>query len=186
MPVLRLTELRETDGLTQAQLAVQMGVIQSCVSGWESENYLPKTRRLPLLAKGLGGEVNDLFADIQTPVSISWNAINSIWNRENPCNDCVARVLRFYIQGALFCLFFQETEKHGDDLGAGASCIRHDFVIKTLQNVLFIAPADRFPGPIGDLVDVVEGHSEGPGGGETITIGLGEAVEDGGGFLARD
>lgn len=61
MPIMKIKELREAAGMTQAQLAVAMGMMQSAVANWESEVSLPRSRQLPLLAKTLGVKINDLF-----------------------------------------------------------------------------------------------------------------------------
>lgn len=61
MKVMRIHELREAAGQTQAQLATQLGLSQCTISAWESEVYLPKARQLPALADALGCEINDLF-----------------------------------------------------------------------------------------------------------------------------
>ena len=45
------------------QLAVSMGVVHSAVANWESEVVLPRSRDLPLLARVLGCEINDLFVN---------------------------------------------------------------------------------------------------------------------------
>lgn len=63
MKIMRIHELREAAGLTQGQVAVQMGVIQSTISAWEAENYLPKARQIPALANVLGCDINKLFVD---------------------------------------------------------------------------------------------------------------------------
>lgn len=59
--IMRIQELRERAGLTQVQLAVRVGVSQGTVSCWESENVLPRTRDLPLLANVLGCSINELY-----------------------------------------------------------------------------------------------------------------------------
>lgn len=61
--VMAIKERRKTAGLTQQQLAVNMDVTQGTVANWESENILPKTRDLPLLAKVLGCAIGELFAE---------------------------------------------------------------------------------------------------------------------------
>lgn len=61
MPIMRIKELREAAGLTQGQLAIAMGMMQSAVANWESELALPRSRQLPQLAKTLGVEISDLF-----------------------------------------------------------------------------------------------------------------------------
>ena len=60
--VLRVKELRTAANLTQAQLAVEMGVNQNTVSNWELEVTLPKARELPRLAKVLGCTISELYA----------------------------------------------------------------------------------------------------------------------------
>lgn len=59
--VMRIQPLRIKAGLTQVKLGEQMGVAQCVISEWERESYLPKSRDLPLLAKVLGCEINELF-----------------------------------------------------------------------------------------------------------------------------
>ena len=63
MGIMRIRELRKEAGLTQVSLGVQLGMTQSIVSDWENEVYLPKARDLPLLARVLGCEINDLFVN---------------------------------------------------------------------------------------------------------------------------
>lgn len=59
--VMKIKALREAKHISQADLANSMGVFQSAVSNWESEVALPRSRDLPLLAKVLGCEINELF-----------------------------------------------------------------------------------------------------------------------------
>ena len=60
--VMRIAEQRKAAGLSQQQLADSMGVAQSNVVGWEKENYLPRTRQLPLLMHVLGlRHIDDLY-----------------------------------------------------------------------------------------------------------------------------
>lgn len=61
MGIMKIRELRKEAGLTQVSLGIQLGMTQSIVSDWENEVYLPKARDLPLLARVLGCEINDLF-----------------------------------------------------------------------------------------------------------------------------
>ena len=63
--VMRIRELREREHMTQQQLADRMGIIRNAVSNWESEAALPRARDLPLLARVLGCEINDLFVQEQ-------------------------------------------------------------------------------------------------------------------------
>lgn len=61
--VLRIEQRRKDAGLTQGQLARQMGVAQNCVSSWEHEVILPRTRDLPRLARVLGCDIGALFVE---------------------------------------------------------------------------------------------------------------------------
>ena len=61
---MNIKKLREIAGMTQNQLAEQMGVMQTAVSNWENEVALPKARQLPLLAKVLGCTISDLFVPL--------------------------------------------------------------------------------------------------------------------------
>ena len=60
--MMRIRELRESAGMTQNVLAVEMGVSQNTVSCWETEVSLPKARELPRLAKVLGCTISELYA----------------------------------------------------------------------------------------------------------------------------
>lgn len=59
--VMRIKDLREAQGMTQVQLAAEMGSSQSTVAEWEREVYLPKSRHLPRLAEVLQCSIDDLF-----------------------------------------------------------------------------------------------------------------------------
>lgn len=59
--VMRIKELREQAGLSQSELANEMGVLQSAVCNWESEVALPRSRQLPALSKSLNCTIDDLF-----------------------------------------------------------------------------------------------------------------------------
>ncbi len=63
--VMRIKELRVAANMTQEQLAAGMGVEQNSVSNWENENYLPRTRQLPTLARLLNCSINDLFVSAE-------------------------------------------------------------------------------------------------------------------------
>lgn len=60
---MRIKELREAADLTQQQLADRMGVVRGAVTNWETENALPRTRDLPLLAKVLRCDYNAMFVE---------------------------------------------------------------------------------------------------------------------------
>ncbi|MFF8464878.1 helix-turn-helix domain-containing protein [Streptomyces albidoflavus] len=63
-----LRELRQDRGMTQNQLAANLGCSRSAVSVWETTGRLPRPERLRLLANTLGVPVTDL---IETTESIS-------------------------------------------------------------------------------------------------------------------
>lgn len=51
MAVMQIKLFRERAGLTQMELAVEMGVCRSAVANWEREISLPLARQLPELAR---------------------------------------------------------------------------------------------------------------------------------------
>lgn len=70
--IMQIKELRRRVNLTQGQLADRMGVAQNCVSSWETEVSLPRTRQLPDLARVLGCSIDELFVpdDIRAMESV--------------------------------------------------------------------------------------------------------------------
>lgn len=56
-----IKKAREKAGLTQQDLANELGVGQSTVAMWETQNSLPRTDKLPALAKILGCTIDDLL-----------------------------------------------------------------------------------------------------------------------------
>lgn len=70
MQIMRIKELREAQGMPQLQFAANMGVSQSVVSNWETGVALPRTRRLPDLARVLGCSIDDLFVPEAQPCSM--------------------------------------------------------------------------------------------------------------------
>ena len=59
--MMRIKELRETQDLSQQELAARMGVTRNAVTNWEAEMALPKARDLPLLAHVLGCTITELY-----------------------------------------------------------------------------------------------------------------------------
>lgn len=59
--IMRIRELRRGADMNQKQLADAMGVVQNCVSQWETEVALPRTRQLPELARVLGCSIDELY-----------------------------------------------------------------------------------------------------------------------------
>lgn len=56
-----IKKAREKAGLTQQDLANELGVGQSTVAMWETQNSLPRTDKLPALAKILGCTIDELL-----------------------------------------------------------------------------------------------------------------------------
>ena len=56
-----IKEAREKAGLTQQDLANELGVGQSTVAMWETQKSLPRTDKLPALAKILGCTIDALL-----------------------------------------------------------------------------------------------------------------------------
>lgn len=56
-----IKKAREKAGLTQQELADKLGVGQSAVAMWESQKALPRTDKLPALAKVLKCSVSALL-----------------------------------------------------------------------------------------------------------------------------
>ena len=56
-----IKEAREKAGFTQQDLADELGVSQSTVAMWETQKSLPRTDKLPALAKILGCTIDDLL-----------------------------------------------------------------------------------------------------------------------------
>ena len=56
-----IKEAREKAGLTQQDLANELGVGQSTVAMWETQKSLPRTDKLPALAKILGCTIDELL-----------------------------------------------------------------------------------------------------------------------------
>ena len=56
-----LRNIRQANGLTQTELAEQMGVTQSLVAMWERGAVLPSAEKLPRLADLLGCTIDALY-----------------------------------------------------------------------------------------------------------------------------
>jgi len=62
-----IRRLREKQGLTQQSLALQLGVTQGLISQWEIGETSPRADKLPLLAKILRCNIDELYRDIEAP-----------------------------------------------------------------------------------------------------------------------
>ncbi|MBE6965956.1 MAG: helix-turn-helix transcriptional regulator [Ruminococcaceae bacterium] len=60
---MKIKELRERAGMTQTALAETIGTTQACVAGWEAKTSVPRTDKLPKLAKVLGCSIDELFEE---------------------------------------------------------------------------------------------------------------------------
>lgn len=54
---------REKAGLTQQELAKALGIGPSAISMWETGDRLPRSDKLPELAKILGCSIEDLYQE---------------------------------------------------------------------------------------------------------------------------
>lgn len=59
--------LREKAGLTQQQLGELLGVRQSTVAMWETAGCHPRASKLPLLAKALQCNIDELYRENKEP-----------------------------------------------------------------------------------------------------------------------
>ena len=62
--------LRKEKGLTQKELAEQVGVSDKTISKWENGNGIPDTMSLPLLCESLGVRVSELLAGETLPLEV--------------------------------------------------------------------------------------------------------------------
>lgn len=58
---MNIKKAREKAGLTQKELADKLGLAQSTIAMWETENSLPRTNKLPILAKLLNCTTDELL-----------------------------------------------------------------------------------------------------------------------------
>ena len=63
----RVAELRKKAGLTQAQLAVFIGVTTNTIQNWEKDSGLDQLEKYLKLCEVLGCELQDLIQYIQSP-----------------------------------------------------------------------------------------------------------------------
>jgi len=62
---LRIRELRQARGLSQARVAEDVGVSKPAVCKWETGVSVPRTELLPLLARVLDCSIDELFGGEQ-------------------------------------------------------------------------------------------------------------------------
>lgn len=58
---MQIKALRKKAGLTQAQLAEEIGTIRTAIANWESGRSNPRAVELPNLAKALKCSIGELF-----------------------------------------------------------------------------------------------------------------------------
>ena len=58
-----IKKAREKVGLTQQELANELGVVQSTVAMWETQSSLPRADKLPAMAKVLGCTIDELLKE---------------------------------------------------------------------------------------------------------------------------
>lgn len=62
---MRIRELRQARGLSQARVAEDVGVSKPAVCKWETGVSVPRTELLPMLARVLGCSIDELFGGEQ-------------------------------------------------------------------------------------------------------------------------
>ena len=60
---MKIKELREAKNYNQSDLASELGVDRSAVAKWETGEAVPRTEKLPKLAKVLGCSIDELFEE---------------------------------------------------------------------------------------------------------------------------
>lgn len=66
---MRLKQVRKATGMTQADLALAVGVQQNTISQWENGERLVRSDKLPKLAQVLGCTIDALFEEPHEEVS---------------------------------------------------------------------------------------------------------------------
>ena len=105
-------------GLTQEQLAVQLGVSSQAVSKWETSDTYPDGALLLPLANALGASLDELFGNESASMSdISSKIIALICNTEAKARFHVAHDIAWQIQRGLFnCRAAIDTKYDPNDL----------------------------------------------------------------------
>ena len=68
-----ITEYREDRGWTEYQLAEHSGLPQSTISSWYRKNMVPTIPSLEKICTAFGITLSQLFAEGNTPVSLSYS-----------------------------------------------------------------------------------------------------------------
>ena len=94
----KIRQLRFKAGLTQEQLAEQLGIGPQAVSKWENAVAMPDITTLPLLAEIFGVSIDDLF-DLSTEQRL--NRIENRMDREGELPPDVFREYEDFLKGQL-------------------------------------------------------------------------------------
>lgn len=79
----RLREKRLERGLTQEEVATQLGVSYQAVSKWERQEGLPDVTLLPALARLFHTTADDLLGVHDTAAQAAYDQINQTWQLQN-------------------------------------------------------------------------------------------------------
>ena len=125
-------------GLTQEQLAVQLGVSSQAVSKWETSNTYPDGALLLPLANALGVTLDELFGNEQISMPhVSAKIISLLYNTEPKERFAVAHDIAWQIQRGLFnCKAEIDTRYDPNDLNERtySSCITDNFGFTLASN----------------------------------------------------
>lgn len=80
---LRLREKRLERGLTQEEVAAQLGVSYQAVSKWERQEGLPDVTLLPALARLFRTTADDLLGVHDAAAQAAYDQINQTWQEQN-------------------------------------------------------------------------------------------------------
>ena len=61
---MQIRELRESANLTQEELATKLNLKRTAISMWETGEALPRTDKLPEIARILNCSIEDLFGEV--------------------------------------------------------------------------------------------------------------------------
>lgn len=115
----RIRLKREEAGISQEQLGEKLGVSFQAVSGWERNNSLPDTARLPMLAKALNTSVSFLVGETENQ---DWNRFDRLFDEDRMYTFIKAAATAKGLQQTLQALPFAR-EKHKNQVRKGKAGI---------------------------------------------------------------